>query len=112
MSLRRLKHRRLVATLVIAAVFFWAPSVVPVRAIPGPLPCGVPLVWAPSDSALAIPAIVPCPPPASGLGIGGAISVGIIGAAALLCLYDIWLKISGLKNWDGTPKTPPIHHHP
>jgi hypothetical protein len=109
MGLRRLKLRRFVATIVIAAVFFWAPSIVPVRAIP--LPCGVPLAWVPNDGAFATEA-VPCPPPASGLGIGGAIAVGIIGAAALLCLYDIWLKINRLKNWDGTPKTVPNYHHP
>jgi len=25
-------------------------------------------------------------------------------SAALLCIYHVWLKINGYKNWDGTPK--------
>ena len=28
---------------------------------------------------------------------------GFIGVVAVLCLYDIWLKVDGQKNWDGTP---------
>jgi hypothetical protein len=56
-------------------------------------------------------------------GLGGAASIGafaagaIIGTAAVLCAYDIWLKIEGYKNWDGTPKVAQVHpshrgHHP
>jgi hypothetical protein len=40
--------------------------------------------------------------------------VGIIAAAGLLVIYDLWLKFNGYKNWDGTPKVqapPPRHVH-
>jgi hypothetical protein len=57
----------------------------------------------------------PPPPPSSSavLGVGGGLAVGIIATAGLLCIYDIWLKINGLKNWDGSPKVvqAQIHHH-
>jgi hypothetical protein len=55
------RPRKLVATLVMAAVFFWAPSVIPVRASP-PTPCGIPLTWRTADTVYAFPAVVPCPP--------------------------------------------------
>jgi H+/gluconate symporter-like permease len=29
---------------------------------------------------------------------------GIIAVAGILCVYDLYLKINGLKNWDGTAK--------
>ena len=48
------------------------------------------------------------------LAAGGGFAVGIIGTAALLCLYDVWLKINGYKNWDGSPKVVQVqaqHHH-
>jgi hypothetical protein len=45
------------------------------------------------------------------LGVGGGLAVGIIATAALLCIYDIWLKFNGYKNWDGTPKVVQVHHH-
>jgi hypothetical protein len=44
----------------------------------------------------------------TGPGWGALAAEGIIGTAALLCLYDLYLKIEGQKNWDGTPKT--VHH--
>lgn len=57
----------------------------------------------------------PVPPPATSmtLAAGGGLAVGIIATAALLCIYDVWLKINGYKNWDGSPKTqaPPSKHH-
>jgi len=34
---------------------------------------------------------------------------GFIGVVAVLCVYDIILKINSVKNWDGTPKKP---NHP
>lgn len=42
---------------------------------------------------------------------GAAVTVGFIGFVGALCLYDVWLKINGYKNWDGTPKVVQIHHH-
>jgi hypothetical protein len=63
----------------------------------------------------AAAAIVTPPPPATSmtLAAGGGFAVGIIATAALLCIYDVWLKINGYKNWDGSPKvqTPPPKHH-
>ena len=38
------------------------------------------------------------------VGAGIYFAGGIIGIAAMLCAYDLYLKINGLKNWDGTPK--------
>jgi len=32
---------------------------------------------------------------------------GLIAAVALLCFYDLWLKMNGQKNWDGTPLSAP-----
>jgi hypothetical protein len=81
--------RRLVATLVVAAVFFWAPSVIPVRAGPPVTPCGmIPLTWQTADTAYAFPLIVPCPPVHTPtpwpviIGMLGAVSV-IVNAAII-----------------------------
>ncbi len=51
-------------------------------------------------------AVGPPPVPAvvgTSIGAGAWVAGGIIGVAAALCLYDIWLKASGFKNWDGSP---------
>ena len=40
----------------------------------------------------------------AGAGAGLAVTGGFIGLVAVLCVYDIGLKIQGVKNWDGTPK--------
>ncbi len=40
---------------------------------------------------------------ATGAGVVGA--GAFIGLVAVICGYDLYLKITGLKNWDGTPKT-------
>lgn len=29
---------------------------------------------------------------------------GVIIVATVLCIYDLWLKANGLKNWDGSKK--------
>lgn len=39
------------------------------------------------------------------LSTGAALTVGFIGVVAAICVYDIWLKFNGYKNWDGTPKS-------
>jgi hypothetical protein len=52
--------RKIVSTILIAAMLFFAPSMIPVKALP--LPCGVPLTGLlPIDTAFAAPAIIPCP---------------------------------------------------
>jgi hypothetical protein len=52
-----------------------------------------------------------------GIGAGGAglpsfVAFGFIGVVATLCAYDIYLKIEGVKNWDGTPKVAKSHRRP
>ncbi len=102
-----MKLRKIVSTVLIAALLFWAPSFIPARAtVAG---CGVPFAWRSGDTAYAAPAIIPCPPIVAGLSTGAALTVGFIGFVAALCLYDIWLKMNGLKNWDGSPIV--THHH-
>jgi len=78
--------------------------------------CSIALVLTSSQPASALMVVgQPAPPPTSmTLAAGGGFAVGIIGTAALLCLYDVWLKINGYKNWDGSPKVVQVqaqHHH-
>lgn len=51
---------------------------------------------------------LPAPPvvttTSTSVGAGVYVAGGIVGIAAALCVYDLYLKFSGLKNWDGTPK--------
>lgn len=64
--------------------------------LPGELPC-------PVASSSSVSASRPFSLGASA-SIGALAAGAIIGTAAVLCAYDIWLKIKGYKNWDGTPK--------
>ena len=48
--------------------------------------------------------VAPVAPVAAGATAGVWVAGGFIGVVAVLCLYDIWLKMDGQKNWDGTPK--------
>ena len=53
------KIRKVVSTILIATMLFFAPSMVPLRAGAAvPFPC---ISWLPTDTAFAV-AIVPCPP--------------------------------------------------
>jgi hypothetical protein len=77
--------------------------------------------------ALAVAAALMCasanqsnaavPPPAPAVATGTAVGVGVwaaggvIAVAAALCIYDVWLKINGIKNWDGSPKVVRVVHH-
>ena len=65
-----MKFRRVVATVMVAVVFFWAPSLIPIRVTPAPvrvallLPvgCGIGVVWRTADTASAAgPIVTPCP---------------------------------------------------
>jgi hypothetical protein len=51
----------------IAAMLFFSPSMVPVRAVT--IPCGLHPVWLPTDTAFAGPPIIPCPVPPPGHGV-------------------------------------------
>jgi hypothetical protein len=51
-----MKLRKIVTSIMIASVFFWAPSMIPVKA--GPAPCGS-FGWTTADTAFAFPAS-PC----------------------------------------------------
>ncbi len=44
-------------------------------------------------------------------GAGAWLAGGIIVVAAALCVYDLGLKINGVKNWDGTEKRMPHAKH-
>ena len=63
-------------------------------------------------------AVLPLPPPTPAvaasqatLGVAGGAAVGIIAAAAILCIVDYWQKLNGLKNWDGSPKVVKARGH-
>jgi hypothetical protein len=57
-----MKFRKFVTLATLASMFFWAPSIVPVKAMPVHFGCGVHIVWMPSDTAYAMPPPpVPCP---------------------------------------------------
>ena len=67
----------------------------------------------PASALMVVGQPTPPPPSAAALGVGGGFAVGIIATAALLCIYDVWLKVNGLKNWDGSAKVVQVqaHHH-
>lgn len=53
--------RKIISTVLIAAMLFFAPSVIPARAY---ITCGVPITsgWLSTDTAFASGYIIPCPP--------------------------------------------------
>lgn len=59
--------RRFVATITMAAIFFWAPSGIPIKFRSSDevqvarLGCGFPMAWQTADTAYALPPIIPCP---------------------------------------------------
>jgi hypothetical protein len=61
-----MKMRKIVSTVLIAAMLFFAPSMIPAKAIP--IPCGVHPAWLATDTAFAAPPIIPCPVPGPGHG--------------------------------------------
>ena len=80
-----MKLRRIIATITVAAVFFWAPSTVPVKAFVSP--CGT--VWLAADTAFAAPIIIPCPVTSGTSSAAGAAATGgFIGFVAFLAAYD------------------------
>ena len=80
--------RKCVLAVSVAALL--TASVIPSKAVVVPPP--------------APPSPIPIPYPntaAAGVFVVG----GFIGVMALLCIYDFALKLQGIKNWDGTPKS-------
>jgi hypothetical protein len=57
-----MKLRKIVATITIAALFFWAPSAIPVKATGIGIGCGG-FSWLTADTALAGVVFIPCPTP-------------------------------------------------
>jgi|SRR5664280_510101 hypothetical protein len=59
-----MKLRKIVATIMIAALFFWAPSAIPVKASGIGIGCGG-FSWLTADTAFAgaVPIPLPCPTP-------------------------------------------------
>jgi hypothetical protein len=87
-----MKLRKTVTTIVIATLFFWAPSFIPMPVKAAPiLPCGT-LTWVPADTAFAV-LITPCPPGStSGSGATGWVW-GIFGCAGGI------ITAAMVKNW-------------
>jgi hypothetical protein len=82
------------------------------------------LVALPGQSNAAdLPLKPPKPPLLPKMVVGGAtggaglvsfVVVGVLGVVATMCAYDLYLKIEGVENWDGTPKAVKPHnfyHH-
>ncbi len=90
-----MKIRKVIATVTLAALFFWTPSLVPVSLAPAPVrvalitaPCGFSVVnWRTADTANAAPQpFIPCPvgtgpKPWVVVGIGAGIISVILNAA-------------------------------
>ena len=81
-----MKLRRIIATITVAAVFFLAPSTIPVKAVISVSPCG-PFSWLAADTAFA--QVIPCPVTGgTSSSAGVAATGGFIGFVALLAAYD------------------------
>ena len=81
-----MKLRRIIATITVAAVFFLAPSTIPVKAVISVSPCG-PFSWLAADTAFA--QVIPCPVTGGTSSSAGVAAIGgFIGFVALLAAYD------------------------
>jgi hypothetical protein len=54
-----MNFRKIVSTVLMAAMLFFAPSMIPVKALP--LPCGFHPTWLTTDTAFAQALFIPCP---------------------------------------------------
>ena len=119
-----MKLRKLVSGALITAMFFFAPSAIPLKAGPAAIPCGVPAGWLPSDTAFAVPAPVPCPIAPTSHAISGWFW-GLFACPASIILSGIVANFRdnrqltapeawtcGLLFWFATPKTVPASNHP
>ena len=126
-----MSFRKIVTTAIIAAIFFWVPTVIPVRALPASgVGCGViPTVWLPTDTAFAGTAlVVPCPPihtpiPWVVIIFGGSVVSVILNAAIVsktqcreLTQQEAWssafLPFIGILFNQNNNMCQPRHHHP
>jgi hypothetical protein len=60
-----------------------------------------------SSKALASAAPAPVVVAGSTATTGVWLTGGFVGAVAVICIYDIYLKVTGVKNWDGSMKVAP-----
>jgi hypothetical protein len=70
--------RRFIARILIAAMFFWAPSAIPVRAAIAPCGAIITFNWTTADTAFALPApVAPCPAPPAAAHPWGLLAIGL-----------------------------------
>jgi hypothetical protein len=114
-----LNLRKIVSTILIAAMLFFGPSMIPVRAIG--IPCGIQTITGllPLDTAFAQTLIIPCPPVAMHLPawwwVAFACPASIILSGAVanfkdhrqLTYWEAWT--CGLLYWFGKPPMQPHH---
>jgi len=120
-----MRLRKLVSIVLITAMLFFAPSMIPARDVPGPIPCGIPSGWLPTDTAFAGPGIViPCPVAPTSHAITGWFW-GLFACPASIILSGIVANFRdnrqltapeawscGLLFWFAKPKTAPASNHP
>jgi hypothetical protein len=82
-----MKVRKIISTALIAAMVFFAPSMIPIRALAA-TPCGVVHVsWLPTDTAFAQERpIIPCPPGGSHTPVWPWVVIGCAGSIVLSAL--------------------------
>jgi hypothetical protein len=116
--------RKTVSTMLIAAMLFFVPSMIPAKAVVS-FPCGVPHVigWLPTDAAFALPiTTTPCPPlPSHGVpawfwaAFACPASIILSGLVAnyrdnrQLTTAEAWT--CGLLYWIPMPTPQPVPHH-
>ncbi len=112
--------RKIVSTILIAAMLFFGPSMIPARAL---ITCGSTIIdWLPTDTAFAgggIPPIIPCPPvpmhAPAWLWVAFACPASIILSGMVanfkdhrqLTYWEAWT--CGLLYWFGKPPMQPHH---
>jgi hypothetical protein len=91
------KHvRKIVSTILIGAMFFFAPSMIPINSVGAQVrpSCGtVPVSWLPTDTAFAgaAPRVIPCPPGHTHTPVWPWVVIGCAGSIVLSALAaDFW----------------------
>jgi hypothetical protein len=124
-----MKLRKIVSTILIGATFFFAPSMIPIKAVRAvaATPCGTQpaVVWLPSDTAFAgvaaPPVVRPCPPAGHHTPVTPWVIIGCAGSIVLSAVVaDFWSHrelttaeawTCGLLYWvpNQYPPRPPPH---